>query len=34
MGAADWFDLTLHGAPWIWLLAVIVLEGRRRLRRG
>lgn len=24
MGAVDWFDLVLHGAPWVWLLATIV----------
>ena len=24
MGATDWFDLALHGAPWIWLLVELV----------
>lgn len=21
MGAMDWFDLAMHGAPWLWLVA-------------
>lgn len=29
MGAVDWFDLVLHGAPWVWLLVAAVLELRR-----
>jgi hypothetical protein len=24
MGATDWFDLVMHGAPWIWLLVELV----------
>lgn len=20
MGAEDWFDLVMHGAPWVWLI--------------
>ncbi len=28
MGAMDWFDLAMHGAPWAWLL--IVLASRLR----
>ena len=23
MGAMDWFDMALHGAPWLWLLATL-----------
>jgi hypothetical protein len=32
MGAMDWFDLVLHGAPWIFLLAVIaqILWSKRK----
>lgn len=32
MGAADWFDLAMHGAPWIWLgwALVRILIARRR----
>lgn len=25
----DWFDLFLHGAPWVLLVAKAVLSGRR-----
>ncbi len=32
MGAVDWFDLVLHGAPWAWLLAVVAGDLYRRLR--
>lgn len=32
MGPLDWFDLVMHGAPWLWLLAAIGLEVWRRLR--
>jgi len=32
MGALDWFDLVMHGAPWLWLLAAIGIEVARRLR--
>jgi hypothetical protein len=24
MAPMDWFDLAMHGAPWIWLVAVTV----------
>lgn len=24
MQAMDWFDLVMHGAPWIWLIVEIV----------
>ena len=24
MGATDWFDLAMHGAPWVWLLGAVV----------
>lgn len=24
MGAMDWFDLALHGAPWVWLAVTVV----------
>lgn len=30
MGPVDWFDLAMHGAPWIWLLVVL---GKGALRR-
>ena len=26
MKPLDWFDLALHGAPWVWLLGAIVWE--------
>ena len=31
MGAMDWFDLALHGAPWVWLAVTLVttLAGSR-----
>lgn len=31
MAAADWFDLALHGAPWLWL--GVALAGRALRRR-
>lgn len=30
MGGEDWFDLAMHGAPWIWLLVVAVRWGLAR----
>ncbi|RME22292.1 MAG: hypothetical protein D6798_16155 [Deltaproteobacteria bacterium] len=32
MQPMDWFDLVLHGAPWVWLLVTIVAVGVDRLR--
>ena len=29
MGAIDWFDLVLHGAPWLWLAAAVGREPFR-----
>jgi hypothetical protein len=29
MSGLDWFDLAYHGAPWIWLLVVVLLDLRR-----
>ncbi|NOY28171.1 MAG: hypothetical protein GXP62_20085 [Oligoflexia bacterium] len=31
MRAMDWFDLVLHGAPWVWLLVTLVLVLKDRL---
>jgi len=31
MGALDWFDLLLHGAPFAWLAVMIVIVGRARM---
>lgn len=31
MGAGDWFDLAMHGAPWIWLALTAVQLLRSRL---
>lgn len=25
MGMMDWFDLLMHGAPWVWLIGATVL---------
>lgn|GEM_PF-6820417 len=30
MAALDWFDLAMHGAPWVWLAVEVVLWLRRR----
>lgn len=32
MGGADWFDLALHGAPWVWLIIAggMALRGHRK----
>ncbi len=24
MGPTDWFDLVMHGAPWVWLAVAVV----------
>lgn len=32
MGAMDWFDLVMHGAPWVWLLGALVTVGLRARR--
>lgn len=28
MGLMDWFDLVMHGAPWIWLVIALVQTVR------
>ncbi len=32
MVVQDWFDLVLHGAPWVWLLAALGLKLYSRMR--
>ena len=32
MGAMDWFDLLLHGLPWLLLLRLLIVALARRLR--
>ncbi len=32
MGAMDWFDLAMHGAPWLWLGYTAVQDGLSRLK--
>lgn len=32
MGAEDWFDLVMHGAPWVWLIVAAVRLGLARRR--
>ncbi len=32
MGAMDWFDLLLHGLPWLLLLRLSIVTLVRRLR--
>jgi len=34
MGASDWFDLLMHGAPWLWLAATAVTDIAGRVRGG
>lgn len=34
MGAMDWLDLVMHGAPWAWLGWAIVASLRARGTRG
>lgn len=31
MQAIDWFDLVLHGTPWVLLIGAILWEGKKRL---
>ncbi len=33
MAPVDWFDLALHGSPWVWL-AVAVVRSRRPREEG
>lgn len=33
MASADWFDLVMHGAPWLWL-AMVLVQRARLARRG
>ena len=30
-GAMDYFDVVLHGAPWVFLIYVLVKEARQKL---
>jgi len=34
MGGMDWFDLLLHGFPWLLLLRIAILGLVRRLKRS
>lgn len=36
MGPMDWFDLAMHGAPWVWLLftAARILTGAKPTDAG
>ena len=34
MGAGDWFDLAMHGAPWVWLVFAVVRAGLARRREA
>lgn len=30
----DWFDLVLHGFPWIWLIIVLIVNFREKTGAG
>ncbi len=30
MGPVDWFDLAMHGTPWVWLVYELVAWARSR----
>jgi len=32
MGPMDWFDLVLHGAPWVWLVVTVASVGWGKLK--
>lgn len=34
MGAMDWFDLVMHGAPWVVLAGLALADGVKWLRRS
>lgn len=34
MGAVDWWDLVMHGAPWVWLGVAVVGVVRRGREKG
>lgn len=31
MGPMDWFDLAMHGAPWIWLCVTAILVAKQKM---
>ncbi len=31
MGGADWFDVLMHGAPWLWLIWALIARLRARI---
>ena len=31
MATMDWFDLAMHGAPWIWLLVSLLQVAKARI---
>lgn len=33
MKAMDWFDLFMHGAPWVYLFVLLVLLGIKMLKK-
>ncbi len=33
MQAMDWFDTILHGAPWIWLMVVLIYNLKMKLKK-
>ena len=30
MGAMDWFDVLLHGAPWVYLIYLLIAKWRKQ----
>jgi len=34
MGPMDWFDVALHGTPWVWLLVVLISTISTKLKHA
>ena len=34
MKGADWFDLVLHGTPWVLLFLALILKGKELLQKS
>lgn len=30
----DWFDLAMHGAPWIWLIYILITQSNKKTTKS
>ena len=33
MQPMDWFDVALHGLPWLWLIIMLIIKGYETLNK-